>query len=112
MTALELIDEVQRIGGQLSANGDKLKYRLPPGESERLVPILAEHKASLLAVLKSRRQSGNPAPQLEGLAACGDPACNGCYEVGDGRKVHPPRTSQECLEWFKRWEPTDREQRQ
>ena len=107
MTAVELIDEVERIGGQLSANGDKLKYRLPPGESKRLVPILAEHKASLLAVLKSRRQSTKgTAPQLEGLAACGDPACNGCYDVGDGRKIHPPRTSQKYLDWLKRWEPT------
>ncbi|PYU55272.1 MAG: hypothetical protein DMG55_28410 [Acidobacteria bacterium] len=111
MNALELIGEVERIGGQLSANGDKLKYRLPPGESARLVPILSEHKASLLAVLKSRRQSRNPAPQLEGLAACGDPGCNGCYDVRDGRKIHPPRTDQRYLDWLKRWEPTG-EQRQ
>jgi len=46
------------------------------------------------------------APQLEELAACGDPACNGCYDVGDGRKIHPPRTSQEYLEWLEKWEPT------
>jgi len=105
VNALELIGEVERIGGHLSANGDRLKYRLPPGESKRLVPLLAEHKASLLAVLKSR-QSRNPAPQLEGLAACGDPACNGCYDLGDGRKIHPPRTSQEYLEWLEKWEPT------
>ena len=106
MNALELIGEVERIGGELSARGGKLKYRLPPGESKRLVPLLAEHKASLIAALKRRQASKGAAPQLEGLAACGDPGCNGCYDVGDGRKVHPPRTSQDYREWLQKWQPT------
>jgi hypothetical protein len=107
MTALELIDEVERIGGQLSANGDKLKYRLPPGESRRLVPILAEHKDKLLAALKQRQSMKGTAPQLEGLAECGSCDCNGCYSIGDGRKIHPPRTGQKYLaDWLKHWEPT------
>ena len=109
MNALELIDEVQRIGGQLSANGEKLKYRLPPGESKRLVPLLAEHKDSLLAALKQRQARRNAAPQLEGLAECGEPGCNGCYDV-DGRKIHPPRTGEKYLEWLKQWEPEGKTQ--
>lgn len=105
MNAADLIEEVKRIGGQLSANGEKLKYRLPPGESKRLVPLLAEHKDSLLAALKQRQARRDAAPQIEGLADCGDPRCNGCYDVGDGRKIHPPRCSAEHLEWLCKWQP-------
>jgi hypothetical protein len=33
------------------------------------------------------------APQLEDLAECGQPHCNGCYELWDGGpKIHPPRS--------------------
>ncbi|SRR6266851_225605 len=109
MTALELIGEVERIGGQLSANGDKLKYRLPPGESKRLVPLLVEHKKQVLEALKRISRQELP-PQLEGLAECGSQFCNGCYAVGDGWKVHPPRAGQKYLEWLKQWEPTGKEQ--
>src|SRR2546421_3172587 len=105
MNALELIGEVERVGGQLSANGEKLRYRLPLGESKRLVPLLAQHKDSLLAALKHRQARRNTAPQLKGLADCGDPVCNGCYDVGGGRQVHPPRCSAEHLEWLRKWQP-------
>jgi hypothetical protein len=30
--------------------------------------------------------------QPEDLAACGSPGCAGCYDVGDGVKIHPPRS--------------------
>jgi hypothetical protein len=33
------------------------------------------------------------------LAPCGSTGCAGCYDVGDGRKIHPPR----CGESFFRW---------
>lgn len=112
MKAVELIDEVERLGGQLSINGDRLHYKLPPGESKRLVPMLAEYKDKLLAALKQRQAKKAAAPQLEGLAACGDPTCNGCYDLDDGRKAHPPRTGKDYLDWLERWEPTGKESRQ
>jgi hypothetical protein len=37
------------------------------------------------------------------LAACGQPYCAGCYEVEPGRHIHPPKTSQEWLNWLARW---------
>jgi hypothetical protein len=37
--------------------------------------------------------SDNAAP----VAACGSPLCAGCYDVGDGRKIHPPRCGEEWL---------------
>jgi hypothetical protein len=30
-------------------------------------------------------------PESDGLAACRSPNCAGCYDVGDGRKIHPPK---------------------
>jgi hypothetical protein len=27
----------------------------------------------------------------EGLADCGSPDCDGCYDVGDGKRIHPPK---------------------
>lgn len=29
--------------------------------------------------------------KADGLAECGSPDCAGCYEFGDGRKLHPPK---------------------
>jgi hypothetical protein len=37
--------------------------------------------------------------QSNELAPCGSPQCAGCYDVGDGRKTHPPR----CGKAFMRW---------
>jgi hypothetical protein len=31
--------------------------------------------------------------QSASIAACGAPSCGGCYEVGDGVRIHPPRPS-------------------
>ena|SRR2546429_7890877 len=110
MTAAELIREIQKIGGKLSVAGDKLHYRFPHGDSERFLEQLAAHKQELLVILKAQRGRTASPPQLDGLAACGDPACNGCYSVGDGRKIHPPRTGEKYLDWLKRWEPEGKAQ--
>jgi hypothetical protein len=42
--------------------------------------------------------------------ACGSPSCAGCYEVGDGKKIHPPKCGQGYSDWLKRWEPRGRKQ--
>ena len=46
-------------------------------------------------VLVRRIEVGRP----EAIAHCAAPECAGCYEVGDGKKFHPPR----CGEGFLRW---------
>jgi hypothetical protein len=45
-----------------------------------------------------------------GLAACGSSACAGCYDVGDGEKIHPPKCGHGYSDWLKRWEPKGRTQ--
>ena len=33
------------------------------------------------------------------VAACGSSHCAGCYDVGDGRKIHPPKCGTDFLRW-------------
>lgn len=39
------------------------------------------------------------------VAACGLPACAGCYEVEPGVRLHPPKSSENWKEWLLKWEP-------
>jgi hypothetical protein len=39
------------------------------------------------------------------LAECGSPECAGCYQVGDGNRIHPPRCSEQYRNWLERWKP-------
>lgn len=43
------------------------------------------------------------------LAPCGSTDSAGCYSVGviDGRErfIHPPKASEDWLEWLRKWEP-------
>lgn len=38
-------------------------------------------------------------PRCEAIAACGSPDCAGCYDVGDARKIHPPKCGEDFLRW-------------
>lgn len=53
--------------------------------------------------------AGNsPQPELRGtdeLAACGSPECAGCYDIGQGNRIHPPKIGPDYAGWYKRWEP-------
>jgi hypothetical protein len=44
------------------------------------------------------------------LAACGSPHCAGCYDVGDEKKIHPPKCGEDYLKWLERWKPTGKAQ--
>lgn len=37
-------------------------------------------------------------------ALCKSSQCAGCYDVGEGRKIHPPRCGLGCKGWLKRSE--------
>lgn len=43
--------------------------------------------------------------QRDEVGSCGSPHCAGCYDVGDGRKIHPPKCGEEYKKWLKRWQP-------
>ena len=42
------------------------------------------------------------------LAACGSSGCAGCYDVGDGVQIHPPKCGEEYRTGFLRCEPIGR----
>jgi hypothetical protein len=37
------------------------------------------------------------------LPPCGSPDCAGCYDVGDRRKIHPPKIGDDCKKWLEHW---------
>jgi hypothetical protein len=41
----------------------------------------------------------------ENKASCGMLHCAGCYEVGEGRKIHPPKIGVDYLKWLECWKP-------
>lgn len=45
-------------------------------------------------------------------AACGSPACAGCYVVDpeSGAKIHPPKCGKEYQSWLERWQPKGKTQ--
>jgi hypothetical protein len=59
------------------------------------------------------RASANPVKAESGTSAgapCGSPHCAGCYDVGDGRKIHPPKCGEEYRKWLERWQPKGKPQ--
>ena len=46
----------------------------------------------------------------EGLSPCGSAHCAGCYDVGDGKKIHPPKCGEKYRKWQERWQPKGKPQ--
>jgi hypothetical protein len=47
----------------------------------------------------------NSQAQSNDLALCGSSDCAGCYDVGDGKQLHPPKCGEEYLNRLERWKP-------
>jgi hypothetical protein len=88
---------------------------------ERALRALAEIGAARSVVLEPPRgmaQPANHAPanpvRADGStsagAPCGSPYCAGCYGVGDGMKIHPPKIGEDYRKWLDRWKPIGRPQ--
>jgi hypothetical protein len=68
--------------------------------------------AALRAISKpelSHASEADPPRPLEATAPCGLPHCAGCYEVEPGRRLHPPKSSEEWLEWLAKWQPREKD---
>jgi hypothetical protein len=59
--------------------GDILYLKPRRALDDTLLARIREAKPAILEALRT------------GLAACGMPQCAGCYDVGDGKRIHPPR---------------------
>lgn len=53
-----------------------------------------------------------PPAGREATAPCGSPRCAGCYGVEPGRRIHPPKSSEEWLVWLAQWQPREKERAQ
>jgi hypothetical protein len=61
----------------------------------------AEENQSAVPVAKT--QIPRTQPRRDTLVPCESPHCAGCYDVGDGRKIHPPKIGEDYQKWLERW---------
>jgi hypothetical protein len=88
----DVLTELQRRGVIVAVEGDILCLKPRRALDDVLLARIREAKPAILEALRN------------GLAACGSGHCANCYDVGDGRKIHPPKCGEDYLGWFKRWE--------
>jgi hypothetical protein len=108
--ALEIVSRVEELGGSLALDGEGgLRYRIPKHnpESPALVEAIRAERQNLLAFLRMRRDGNGQwsLAEKEKSAFCGSPHCAGCYDVGEGRKIHPPKIGEAYKKWLEDWEP-------
>jgi hypothetical protein len=96
--AAEILTELQRRRVIVAVEGDTLCLKPRRALDDTLLARIREAKPAILEALRT------------GLAACGSPHCAGCYDVGDGRKVHPPKCGEEYRKWLERWQPKGKPQ--
>lgn len=99
--APEIVSRIEKLGGCLAVDGDgTIRFRLPKDnpEARTLLEEARADKESIFAYLRANRFHEQD-PGVGDLAPCGSPHCAGCYDVGDGRKIHPPKCGQDFLRW-------------
>jgi hypothetical protein len=96
--AAEILTELQRRSVIVTVDGDTLCLKPRRALDDTLLARIREAKPAILEALRT------------GLAACGSPHCAGCYDVGDCRKIHPPKCGEEYRKWLERWQPKGKPQ--
>jgi hypothetical protein len=99
--ALEIVSRIEKLGGCLAVDKDgTIRFRLPKNnpEAQTLLEVARGEKESILSYLRAHH-AAQEIPSIGDLAPCGSPHCAGCYDVGDGRKIHPPRCGESFLRW-------------
>jgi hypothetical protein len=81
--ALRVASRIQSVGSETTAG----------------IPELAESVTKKPCSETPKDTAAQSAYNSNELAPCGSPDCGGCYEVGDGRKIHPPKCGQDFLRW-------------
>ncbi|MDD5002751.1 MAG: hypothetical protein ACYDD9_06010 [Acidithiobacillus sp.] len=88
MTAATLLAEIEQVGGEIWTEGDRLKFRDTPA---RLIPLIREHKAALLALLKDDTgidatidPTVQPKPAMAPQTAPATVACGQCVRFQPG----------------------------
>jgi hypothetical protein len=95
MSAKLIVEEIRRTGGAVTLDGEALRFKAPSSwttpERELALVQLRANKHDIIAYLVSEERYVRPAPV--DLAACGNAWCAGCYAVGNGAMIHPPRSA-------------------
>jgi hypothetical protein len=97
--AAEILTELHRRGVTLTAEGDTLCLKPRRALDDGLLARIRDAKPAILDALRRGLTEAGM-----GSTACGSPHCAGCYEVGEGRKIHPPKIGVDYAEWLKKWE--------
>lgn len=105
-TGIQILESLRGLGVTVRAvRADKLLLEPASKIPAEMVPRIREAKPAILEALRSR-----PAEIGADGAACGSPHCAGCYGVGDGKRIHPPRIGERYLKWLERWQPKGKPQ--
>jgi hypothetical protein len=102
-TGSQLLESLRNLGVAVWVVGpDRLRFepasKIPP----EMVPRIREQKPAILEALRNRLAETGP--------VCGSPHCAGCYDVGDGQKIHPPKCGEGYRAWLERWQPKGKPQ--
>lgn len=73
--------------GKYLSIAQKVPRQNEPGESTECISAVKGH---------------NP---KEWQGQCGSSACAGCYDVGEHKRIHPPKIGEDYLKWLERWKP-------
>lgn len=101
--SLEILHQIEQMGGRVFLDGDRLKIRIPKSYAgiNALIEELRAHKPEIVNAIREQ--------QRPTVVPCGSPHCGGCYSVGviDGKErfLHPPKISDDWEEWLARWKP-------
>lgn len=96
--AAEILIELQRRGVIIAVEGDTLCLKPKSALDDTLLARIREVKPAILEALTTDS------------AVCGSTNCAGCYDVGDARKIHPPKCDKDYGKWLERWKPIGRPQ--
>ena len=95
MNAKQIVEEIRRTGGAVTLDGEQMKFRAAPGwtkpERDLALAQLRANKQDIIAYLVSEERYERPVPA--DLAECRNTWCAGCYTVGNGAMIHPPRSA-------------------
>jgi hypothetical protein len=91
--AAEILTELQRRRVIVAVEGDILCLKPRRALDDTLLARIREAKPAILEAVRT------------GLASCGSPHCARCYDVGDCRKVHPPKCGEEYRSGLEKWKP-------
>jgi len=101
MGALAVLKNLQAAGLRVEAEGDTLKVRPASVLDDERRALIRQHKAELLALLKTTTRSCSDCRHLTGYGTCREPVAAGLIPAADGFGIAwpPPGAGASCPVW-------------